>query len=245
MKQILVTICARGGSKTIPKKNTKILGGKPLIAYSIEAAQLFASNVSAKVQIALSTDAEYIKQEASSYGLTTDYTRPEFLATDVAGKVEVWEHLLISEEQRSNTRFDYLLDLDVSSPLRTIDDLIAGYKAIENDPQVLSLFSVNKADKNPYFNMVEADGFGYFKLVKDGKYLTRQSAPCVYSLNASFYFIRREFFLQSEKSVVNNRSLIYCMDHLCFDLDEMFDFDFMDFLITNRKVIFINSINTR
>lgn len=245
MKQILITLCARGGSKGIPRKNVKILGGKPIIAYSIEAAQKFAANVSDRVQIALSTDAKYIKEVAANYGLTTDYTRPEFLATDEVGKIEVWEHILISEEQKTKTKFDYLLDLDITSPLRSVDDLINGYTEILKDDLALNLFSVNKAERNPYFNMVESDGAGYFKLVKNGNVLTRQSAPSVYSLNASFYYMRREFFNHKVKSVVNNRSLIYCMKHLCFDLDEMEDFEFMEFLMANNKVDFMNTIKQR
>jgi CMP-N-acetylneuraminic acid synthetase len=239
MKKILITLCARGGSKGIPKKNTKLLAGKPLIAYSVEVAQKFAASVSANVRIALSTDAEYIKNVALEYGLVTEYQRPSFLATDDVGKLAVWEHLLESEELKSNCRFDYLLDLDISSPLRTVEDLMKGYTIIESDPNALTLYSVSKSDKNPYFNMVEPNGAGYYELVKRSDCVTRQAAPPVYSLNASFYFIRREFFDQKRKAVINSRSLIYCMEHLCFDLDEPVDFEFLDYLIANKKVPFI------
>ena len=233
---ILITICARGGSKGIPGKNIRLLNDKPLIAYSIDTARKFAQQVEAK--ISLSTESEDIKKVAREYGLNTNYTRPDYLATDTAGKVETIEHLLHYEEKVSNTEFEYVLDLDATSPLRNCNDLIAAYNIIQNDKNALNLFSVNKAARNPYFNMVEQTENGYYQLSKKGKFLTRQSAPAVYELNASFYFYRRAFFKQEDKSTIGIRSLIYLMPHICFDLDHPIDFDFMEYLVTHNKLGF-------
>ena len=86
MDKTLITICARGGSKGIPGKNIKPVGDKPLITYTVEAAQKFAETHGA--DIALSTDSDEIREAASKAGLNTDYNRPDFLANDTCGKVD-------------------------------------------------------------------------------------------------------------------------------------------------------------
>ena len=104
-----------------------------------------------------------------------------------------------------------------------------------------NLFSVNNAARNPYFNMVEQKNDGFYGLVKtnpDGTSLTRQSAPKVFDMNASFYWYRRSFFDSDAKSAITDKSLIYVMDHMCFDLDHPFDFTFMEYLLLNSKLDF-------
>jgi len=233
---ILVTICARGGSKGIPGKNIRPLNGKPLIAYSIDSAKKFASLHNGT--LALSTDSDEIKSAAAAHGLPTDYTRPESLASDTAGKIGVLKDLLLHEEKKKGISYDYLLDLDVTSPLRNVDDLEAAFEIFAADKNALNLFSVNTAARNPYFNMVEQQPNGYYGLVKRGTFLTRQSAPPVYELNASFYFYRRSFFEQDDLSTISSRSLVYVMPHTCFDLDHPIDFDFMEFLLKSGKLDF-------
>lgn len=234
--ELLITICARGGSKGIPGKNIRMLYGKPLIAYSIDVAQQFAQ--SKEAILALSTDSQAIRETAASFGLSTDYIRPEELATDSAGKTGVIKDLLDYEEKKRSVRFEYILDLDVTAPLRNVQDLETAFTLFKNDPEALNLFSVNPASRNPYFNMVEQDESGYYGLVKKGNFLTRQSAPKVYELNASFYFYRRRFFEQQTMATINNRSLIYEMPHICFDLDHPVDFDFLEFLVSTNKLGF-------
>ena len=236
---LLVTICARGGSKGIPGKNIRQLGGRPLIAYSIEIGRRFAGKFDGT--IALSTDSEEIKNVAEVAGLSTDYLRPEEFATDHAGKLEVIRDLLFYEEKRLNTRFDYILDLDVTSPMRTLEDLEKAFSDFLSNENALNLFSVNPAARNPYFNMVEEQENGFYGLVKKGHFLTRQSAPKVYDLNASFYFYRRKFFDQKEMKTINDHSLIYVMPHICFDLDHPVDFEFMEFLVTTGKLDFFSN----
>ena len=234
--ELLITICARGGSKGIPGKNIRLLHNRPLISYSIETAQKFAAGKDAA--IALSTDNDDIRSAAADAGLQTSYNRPPDLATDTAGKIGVLKHIMEYEEKKRNTRFTYLLDLDVTSPLRTVQDLESAYQIIRNDQNALNLFSVNPAARNPYFNMVEQNEEGYYGLVKKGNFLTRQSAPKVYELNASFYFYRRNFFEQEDLATISKRSLVYVMPHVCFDLDHPVDFEFMEYLVSQNKLGF-------
>ena len=89
--------------------------------------------------------------------------------------------------------------------------------------------------------MVEKEQEGFYKLIKtnnDGSVLSRQAAPAVYDLNASFYWYRRSFFDSNFKSPITDRSLVYIMNHLCFDLDHPIDFEFLEFLILNHKLDF-------
>jgi CMP-N,N'-diacetyllegionaminic acid synthase len=234
---ILITICARGGSKGIPGKNIKEIAGRPLISYSIETAKKFAEIVGAKIEI--STDDSEIKRVASKFGLSNNYNRPVELGTDFSGKIDVLYDILKFAESTNDIKFDYVLDLDVTSPLRTVDDLSNAFELIKKDEGALNLFSVNNASRNPYFNMVEIKENGYYGLVKSSEsFLTRQAAPKVYDLNASFYFYKRGFFYQQLKSAITTKSLIYEMPHICFDLDHPIDFEFMQFLIEKKKLGF-------
>jgi CMP-N,N'-diacetyllegionaminic acid synthase len=233
---LLITICARGGSKGIPGKNIRPINGKPLIAYSIDVATQFARIHNA--DLTLSTDDEAIRQTAGQFGLATSYNRPESLATDNAGKQETILDVLQYEEQTRNKQYDFILDLDVTSPLRNLDDLTAAFGILNNDTDALNLFSVNPAGRNPYFNMVEQQENGYYGLVKKGNFVTRQSAPKVYELNASFYFYRRAFYNTPSPKTITDRSLVYIMPHICFDLDHPVDFDFMEYLMINDKLGF-------
>jgi CMP-N,N'-diacetyllegionaminic acid synthase len=236
---ILITICARGGSKGIPGKNIKLIGEKPLIAYTIDLTNKLKTKWNAKV--ALSTDDTEIKFVAAEHGVYSNYLRPEYLATDAAGKIDTIRDLLLYEESLVDFQYDFILDLDVTSPLRTLRDLEESLELMISKPMAKSLFSVNNASRNPYFNMVEENPAGFFSLVKtnhDGSVMTRQSAPKVYDLNASFYWYRRSFFDSDLKSPITDRSLIFVIDHVCFDLDHPIDFLFMEYLLDNDKLDF-------
>ena len=235
----LVTICARGGSKGIPGKNIKTIGGKPLIAYTIEFAKKVQDKFGAK--IAFSTDDTLIKNVAKSFGIDTNYKRPANLATDSAGKIDTLRDLICYEEELVGCEFEYILDLDITSPLRTINDVEKAFKLIKDKPEAETLFSVNIASRNPYFNMVEENSNGFYTLVKksiSGGIMSRQLAPKVYDLNASFYWYKRSYFKTQSISPITDKSLIYEMPHLCFDLDHPIDFMFLDFLLSNNKLDF-------
>jgi len=236
---ILITICARGGSKGIPGKNIKMLNGKPLIGYTIDIAKRFKEKYG-NVEIALSTDSEEIMQVAEQCGLHSDYKRPASLGGDTVGKIDAIKDIVLYTEKNKVTKYDYVLDMDVTSPLRTMQDLEEAFALMEADSNAINLFSVSEAGRSPYFNQVEQKENGYFNKVKDaGTVLTRQSAPKVYDLNASFYIYRREFFDLGYKGAITDRSLIYLMNHTCFDLDHPIDFEIISFLLENDKLDFM------
>ncbi|WP_164126610.1 acylneuraminate cytidylyltransferase family protein [Sphingobacterium luzhongxinii] len=235
----LITICARGGSKGIPGKNIKEIAGKSLIAYSIEVAILLSKDHD--IDIYLSTDSSDIKQAVESLGVegvNTSYVRPDFLANDTAGKLDVIKEVKKYAEKQKNSKYDFLIDLDVTSPLRTIVDLHAAIDLLFGNEEAVNLFSVSPANRNPYFNMVEEQPDGFYSLCKTGQFLTRQSAPKVYDMNASFYVFKEKFFEENYKTVITDKSIVYEVPHLCFDLDHPIDFEIMSYLMENRKLGF-------
>lgn len=238
--KILITICARGGSKGIPGKNIKPLNGQPLIGYSIAVAKEFQS-VFEGTDIMLSTDSEEIIRVAGVYGLKSDYKRPEYLANDTVGKIDAIKDLVLYSESKQGQTYDYILDLDVTSPLRNLQDLKIAFDILRFDENAINLFSVSEAGRSPYFNMVEQKENGYYAQVKmpDNNVFTRQSAPQVYDLNASFYFYKRSFFDMGYKGAITDRSLVYKVPHICFDLDHPIDFEIISYLMSNKKLDFL------
>ncbi len=235
----LITICARGGSKGVPGKNIKEIRGKPLISYSLEVALELSQKYD--LDVFLSTDSAQIKNVVAALAIQNvdlSYTRPEFLASDTAGKLDAIEDVYRFAEAKNNVTYDFVIDLDVTSPLRTAQDLGNSINILFGNSAALNLFSVSPANRNPYFNMVEETPDGFVALCKKGEFLTRQSAPRVYDMNASFYIFKKQFFEQKYKTVITDKSIVYEVPHLCFDLDHQIDFELMSYLIENKKLDF-------
>ena len=235
-EKILVTICARGGSKGLKNKNILKLCGKPLITYTISIAKSLKNFFS--WDIAISSDSKEIIDISKNNGLKTDYVRPNYLAKDETGKVETIKHLLHYEEKKRKLKYDYILDLDVSSPMRTIADITKSFLILKSNEKAMNIFSVNSCNRNPYFNMVEKnEKTGFFNIVKKplDALKSRQNSPKVYDLNASIYWFRRKFFDKNYISQITNRSLIYEMKHLCFDIDTKRDFDYMSYIFESKR----------
>ncbi len=237
---ILITICARGGSKGIPGKNIKFLNGRPLIDYTIQVAKQFQQKFN-HVAIELSTDSEEIINVAEGCGLKSDYLRPDYLAGDDVGKIDTIKDVLIWKEKTVHCHYDYILDMDVTSPLRNLQDLTEAFEIIQKNYAAINLFSVSPASRSPYFNMVEQKENGFFAQIKqpENLVLTRQSAPKVYDMNASFYFYKRAYFNLGYNGAITDKSIIYIVPHTCFDLDRSIDFEILSYLMGNNKLDFV------
>lgn len=232
---ILATVAARGGSKGVKNKNTRDLLGKPLIAYTIEQVMRWGKYD----KFIVSTDSKEISKIALEYGADVPFMRPAELATDTAAKLDVLRHALIKAESYYNIKFDALLDLDATSPIRTeedIENIVTLFKEKKPD----CIFSVVKARRNPYFNMVEKTFNGRIKLCKKiPAYITRrQDAPLVYEMNASMYVYSREYLLnKNNKTPFANRALLFEMKDLSrIDIDTELDFRLIEFLIKESVV---------
>lgn len=193
--KVLCVICARKGSKGIKNKNLIKIKKKRLIDFTINHA------IKSKVfsNIVVSTDSKIIQKHVNSKDKLSWFLRPKLLSTDKASKLDAIIHALLMSEERFGFKFDYVCDLDVTAPLRKISDIKKAFlKFKKNNYDVL--FSVTDAKKNPYFNIVEKKT-GQLNLIKKfkKKIVSRQQAPKVYEMNASFYFWKRNSILKKKR----------------------------------------------
>ena len=153
--KILGTICARGGSKGVKNKNIKNLAGKPLIAYSIEYFKRWGK----AEKIVCSTDSEIIADIAQRYGAEIPCLRPKELGTDTTNKLHVLQHIVKCCENQNKTKYDIIVDLDPTAPLRKKNFLDESFtKFIESKAN--NLYSVSKARKIlilTWLNLIKMD----------------------------------------------------------------------------------------
>ncbi len=179
----LFLITARGGSKGIPGKNIKPFCGLPLICHSIDHARACGA---ADADICLSTDSEEIADVARAYGLEVPFLRPAALASDTAGSYGVIMHALDWHERERGVRYDRVVLLQPTSPLRTPDDIRDAIALWT--PECDMVVSVREARTNPYYNAFEQDAAGYLHISKgEGGYTRRQDAPAVWEYNGAVY----------------------------------------------------------
>ena len=231
-EKVLCIICARAGSKKLKNKNSKNLFGKPLIYHTIKQA------IDSKIfdKIVFSTDSDKLSKMAVKFGAKSWFIRPKKLSNDRAAKMPVIKHAILEAEKKFNYKFDYICDLDVTSPLRKIDDIRKAFKKFKISKQDM-LISGNKARKNPFFNMVQKNRKSSLKLViKPKKYYVRtQDAPLVYELNASIYFWKRESCFK-QKGPFCKKTLFYEMPYeRSIDIDTLSDFKLVEFFGKNEN----------
>ncbi|MFK7779726.1 MAG: acylneuraminate cytidylyltransferase family protein [Candidatus Gracilibacteria bacterium] len=232
MSNVLCTICARGGSKGVKNKNIKPINGKPLIAYTIEQAK--QSNLFE--HIVISTDSDDIANISKKYGAEVFFKRSAEMASDTAGKLDVIRDAFERSEKYYNTRFDYLIDLDATAPLRVVDDILNSFKQfIENDND--NLITAMLSRRSPYFNLVEMDKDGKVYLSKnlDDSILRRQDAPKSYDMNASIYIWKRDIILKENSLFLENTGLYVMPEERSIDIDTELDYKFVEFLMKENN----------
>ncbi len=181
----LYIIPARGGSKGIPRKNIKELCGRPLIAYTVDAAIEARKRLGG--HILLSTDDAETAGIVRGLGIEVGYMRPAELAGDTSGSREVMLHAMDWAESQG-IEYDCVVLLQPTSPFRTADDIVACTQLLE--PGIDMAVSVCEAADNPYFNIFETDADGYLHISKgDGKLTRRQDAPKAWVYNGAVYAI--------------------------------------------------------
>ena len=186
---ILGAICCRGGSKGLPGKNIRLLNDKPLIEYTIETA----SQCRMLDDVIVSTDSETIAEVAVQYGAKVPFIRPVFLATDEASKLAVFLHAVESYEQQFGKAISYIVDMDVTVPLKTANDIDGAIKMAMLYPETDVVITGYIPEKNPYFNMMEITKNGYAEIVKklNGPIVRRQDAPKVFSLSGAAFVVKK------------------------------------------------------
>lgn len=230
--KILCTICARGGSQGVKNKNIRLLRKKPLIAHSI----LQAKKTHLFDKVVVSSDSIKICDIAMKWGADVTIRRPAEMASDISAKLPAIQHAFVEAEKHFDTQFDYLVDLDATSPLREVDDIILAFKMLKEHKTAANLITACRSRKSPYFNMLELNESGFTVLVKPQESLVRrQDAPVCYEMNASIYIWSRESLLSLDK-IITDKTVLYVMpEERSIDIDTPSDWDYVNFLAKKRK----------
>jgi N-acylneuraminate cytidylyltransferase/CMP-N,N'-diacetyllegionaminic acid synthase len=229
---ILGTICCRGGSKGVPGKNVKILNGKPLIAYTIETA----NHCSLLNDVIVSTDSQLIADTAKQYNAKVPFIRPTEFATDAASKWPVFVHALETYEKLNNVHVDYLVDIDVTVPLKTAADIDGAIQMAINNPDADVVITGYEPEKNPYFNMMEIDENGFAAVVKKSPkpIVRRQDATPVFGLSGAAFVVKRSALYEFEHWSTA-KCMIYEMPReRAVDIDTDVDFKIIEFLMNHK-----------
>lgn len=225
---ILFTICGRAGSKGIKNKNIMPFLGYPLPFYTLSVIDLYLKrNPDICYNIVLNTDSKDLVnmlQEQAKLNIDV-IERQANLALDNTPKVAVIKNCLDVMRERKSILYDMVVDLDITSPLRTVYDLesIIG-KKMSSDADVV--FSVTESRRNPYFNMVMKTDRGYRRVI-ESTFNARQETPEIFDMNASLYAYST-VFLESGKAIFEGKAdIIKMFDTAVLDLDHENDLELM------------------
>lgn len=221
--KVLVVIPARGGSKGVPGKNIKLLDGKPLIQYTIDAAK----EVVAEEKICVSTDDLEIKAVVEALGTKVPFLRPAELATDRAGTYEVLLHAVKYYESQGYYP-DVLILLQATSPFRTSKHIEEALELFDNDCEMV--VSVKETKANPYYILREENSKGWLENSKKGNFTRRQDCPKVYELNGAIYIVSVKSLKQkniSEFTKVKKYIMDFISSH---DIDDIMDWKMAELL---------------
>lgn len=221
----LAVILARSGSKGLKDKNIKELLGKPLLAYTIEAAI-----ESGKYDIVhVSTDSEMYAEIGKKYGADIPFLRDEELAGDKASSWEAVRYV-VKEYEKLGKDFDTVTLLQPTSPLRDAQDIKAAFEVFENN-NATGVVSVCEADHSPLtFNTLPGDNSmdGFIDINKVGR---RQDLGTYYRINGAIY-IQKKNHLMDGVSIYSEGSYAYVMDKShSVDIDDEMDFIFAQTLM--------------
>lgn len=224
MKKILFVIPARGGSKGIPGKNIKPMGGIPLICRSIDIARKFVDDN----DICVTTDSDEIIKVVKEHGMDVPFKRPDYLATDTASSYDVLIHALDFYKQKG-IEYDWMILLQPTTPFRKEEDLRKMLDMMSDDLDMV--VSVKEAETNPYYNCYAVNEKGYlqkFIRTQGVSYGRQQAKPAIYEKNGSVYVIK---ISSLRKQKINDFEKVYLYEMnkvYSIDLDEPLDWIFAE-----------------
>ena len=226
-------IFARGGSKGVPGKNIRQVGGKPLIAHAIACAQ--ASPCVSRIIV--STDDADIAAVARQYGAETPFMRPAHLATDTSPEWAAWRHALESLGcTPSHSPFDVFLSVPATAPLRQPEDLEACARLLlDTDADIV--VTVSEARRHPSFNMVRMDPNGSASLASPlpGGIARRQDVPPLFDMTTVAYAARPTFILKANSLFEGKARAVRVPQERALDIDSEYDLAIADYFLTKRE----------
>ncbi|MBN3583005.1 acylneuraminate cytidylyltransferase family protein [Algoriphagus aestuarii] len=230
---ILGTICCRGGSKGVPGKNVKLLNNIPLIGHTV----IQAKKSKLLDELVVSTDSKIIAEVAKDFGALVPFLRPDDLASDTASKWPVFIHALETMESLMNCKFDYLVDMDVTVPLKETEDIDNAIQLALSRPDIDVVITGYEPERNPYFNMMEINGNGFAQIVKTSEkpIVRRQDAPIVYSLSPAAYVVKRSALYEFEHWSKAKCLISPMPRERAIDIDSDLDFQLIEFIISQKN----------
>ena len=226
-------IFARGGSKGLPGKNTRSLGGKPLIAWAIEQGK----SVARIRRLIVSTDSAEIAEVAQAYGAEVPFLRPAELAKDDSDEWSSWRHALDYLKDSEGCLPEIMVSIPATAPLRLpqdVDDCLDQYLMGGVD----MVITVTEAHRNPYFNMVKSNSDGSVGLVispQGEAHARRQDAPVVYDMTTLAYVVDPLFVMRHASHFEGRVRAIQVPPERAIDIDTLLDFEIAEMLIKKRE----------
>ena len=225
MKPILAVIPARGGSKAVPRKNIRLLNGKPLIAYSIEQAALAQT----LTRVIVSTDDKEIAQVAKAWGGDVPFLRPAHLAQDDTPMLPVLLHALEYAEQDDGMQYSAVVILQPTSPLRTADDIDRSVRTLLSTgaDTVVTICQVDKLSHPLLVQRIDTqDGNRLYPFWTGPEYerfshANREELPPVVRLNAAVYAVRRETLVRENKAIGSDVRAVWMAVSRSIDIDTL------------------------
>ena len=233
MKQYIVGfIFARGGSQGIPGKNIRLLAGKPLIAYAIETA-LQSGFID---RVVVSTDDEKIAQIAQDFGAEVPFVRPKELAQNKSPEWLAWQHAIRTlKEQDKYRELGVFVSIPPTAPLRATEDVDNAIQTfLESDADIV--ITAKKAGRHPSFNMITLDEQNCANLVLplDKQIIRRQDALPVYDMTTVAYAANPQFIVEGKSIFDGKVKSVIIPEERAIDIDTELDFQFAEYLMTNR-----------
>jgi CMP-N-acetylneuraminic acid synthetase len=227
--KILTLIPARSGSKGINNKNIKLLSGKPLIRYTIREA--LKSVYLNKNDIICSTDSQKIADIAKSCGAKVPFLRPKEYSTDTSSSVSVAKHAIKYMENLRGYRFDYILLLQPTSPLRKsyhIDEAIKLMLDKDKD----SVISITEPEHSTY-KMKKIDGNDELKdfISCSITYKRRQDLPKIYAQNGAIYLTKRNVIIKNNNFFGEHSVGYFMKKEYSIDIDKPIDIKLAEYLL--------------
>mgnify|MGYP001268264346 CR=1 FL=1 len=229
--KIVAFIFARGGSKGLPGKNIRPLGGKPLIAWSIEHALA----IKRIVRVIVSTDSEEIATIARQYGAEVPFIRPTKFAKDDSPEWLAWRHALNYLTKETGLLPEVMVSVPPTAPLRLeidIENCLDEYEKGDVD----TVITVTDAHRNPYFNMVKTNADGTVRLVNSIKSAVtrRQDTPVVYDMVTVCYVVNPEFVINNNSAFEGRVRAVHVPPERAIDIDTLLDFQITETLLNIR-----------
>lgn len=231
-KNILAITLARGGSKSVPRKNIKKINGKPLIAYTIEEA-LKSSYIDDYI---VSTDDQEIKIVAEKYKANVPFLRPSELSEDQSSSSSALIHAVNFMEEHNSCKYDFIIELMCTNPLKNrfdIDSIIE--KAYSTNAE--SVIAVHKLDDHhpARIKKIENDKIIDFCVPEPNEARRQDLTPLAYIRSGSIYCMRRDFLMDKGMRYGGEDSRPYILpDERAVNIDTLNDFRLADLIIEKR-----------